>query len=565
MSYKSLLFCPDEKTARLVTQVLTELEFAVEPANEPFGAVKKLTDERFDALVVDCQNEQDASLLFKTARDSAQNHSSLSVAVVEGQAGVAKAFRIGANLVLTKPINVEQSKGTLRVARGLLRKNEAKPPSVVASPKTSFESSIATQSSGVSFAPSPAAPIQSPPPKADAPFSALEVESDPVPAAEASEIAVLESLPDIGGRAAPSLTTPALRTAAESILATTSGSAAAVAPALEKVPQLGLSSATSAAPMVTNDPIVADKHYADPLDAPANDVPSFSSLESSAPQSGGVGKSLKFAVIVLVAGVAGYFGWQKLQPLKYIQKTRAAHSASVSETSQGGTSSPETSAPQPALTTSAAPSTPATNSPSVQAPATPEQTLTPSPETEISTPTENLPRNDKIETIEVQEMPMPGDPKPAVPKVQPLVVKRDIGTKRPGKLGQTAAPPAQISSLNTSAPGLPDLASTDAALPTLAPGSMRVSQGVSQGLLLKKVPPAYPAMALQLHKEGTVELVATISKQGSITGVKVLSGDAMLATAATDAVRQWKYRPYLLNGEPVEIQTQISITFKAPR
>src|SRR5579864_8181068 len=128
MSYKSLLFCPDERTARVVTQVLSELEFAVEPAKDPFTAVKKLTDERFDALVVDCQNEQDASLLFKTARDSSQNHSSLSVAVVEGQAGVAKAFRIGANLVLTKPINIEQAKGTLRVARGLLRKSEPAKP-----------------------------------------------------------------------------------------------------------------------------------------------------------------------------------------------------------------------------------------------------------------------------------------------------------------------------------------------------------------------------------------------------------------------------------------------------
>src|SRR5215470_5321339 len=115
MGYKSLLFCPDERTARVVMQVLNELEFSVEPANEPYAAVKKLNGGRFDALVVDCQNEQDASLLFKTARESSQNHSSLSVAVVEGQAGVAKAFRIGANLILTKPINVEQSKGTLRV------------------------------------------------------------------------------------------------------------------------------------------------------------------------------------------------------------------------------------------------------------------------------------------------------------------------------------------------------------------------------------------------------------------------------------------------------------------
>src|SRR6266478_5296633 len=130
MSYKSLLFCPDEKTARVVTQVLSELEFTVELSNEPFATVKRLTDEHFDALVVDCQNEQDASLLFKAGRNSSLNHSSLSVAVVEGQAGVAKAFRIGANLVLTKPVNIEQSKATLRVARGLLRKAEAAKPAV---------------------------------------------------------------------------------------------------------------------------------------------------------------------------------------------------------------------------------------------------------------------------------------------------------------------------------------------------------------------------------------------------------------------------------------------------
>src|SRR5262249_52872999 len=124
MSYKALLFCPDERTARTVTQVLSELEFQVEPCNEPFNAVKKLTTEHFDAVVVDCDNEQNGTLLFKSARNSNLNQSSLSVAVVEGQSGVAKAFRIGANLVLTKPINVEQSKGTLRVARGLLRKTE---------------------------------------------------------------------------------------------------------------------------------------------------------------------------------------------------------------------------------------------------------------------------------------------------------------------------------------------------------------------------------------------------------------------------------------------------------
>src|ERR1700752_4808442 len=124
MGYTALLFCPDEKTARTVTQVLSELEFAVEACAEPFAAVKKLMGQHFDAVVVDCDNEQNATLLFKSARNSTSNQTSLAVAVVEGQAGVAKAFRIGANLVLTKPINIEQAKGTLRVARGLLRKSE---------------------------------------------------------------------------------------------------------------------------------------------------------------------------------------------------------------------------------------------------------------------------------------------------------------------------------------------------------------------------------------------------------------------------------------------------------
>src|SRR5271168_4113508 len=128
MGYQALLFCPDEKTARTVTQVLSELDFEVASCTEPFAAVKKLMAEHFDAVVVDCDNEQNATLLFKSARNSPNNQSALAVAVVEGQAGVAKAFRIGANLVLTKPINVEQAKGTLRVARGLLRKAEGAKP-----------------------------------------------------------------------------------------------------------------------------------------------------------------------------------------------------------------------------------------------------------------------------------------------------------------------------------------------------------------------------------------------------------------------------------------------------
>jgi len=96
------------------------------------------------------------------------------------------------------------------------------------------------------------------------------------------------------------------------------------------------------------------------------------------------------------------------------------------------------------------------------------------------------------------------------------------------------------------------------------PQTLKLSQGVSQGLILKKVQPEYPAQARQMRLEGKVELLANVSKTGSITAVKQFSGDGILGRAAIDAVRQWKYKPYYLNGEPIEIQTQITVNFKLP-
>jgi protein TonB len=124
-------------------------------------------------------------------------------------------------------------------------------------------------------------------------------------------------------------------------------------------------------------------------------------------------------------------------------------------------------------------------------------------------------------------------------------------------------PPVLTLPTNNSESSLHNIVVAEAPAPKQ--GMLRVSQGVSQGLLMKKVSPVYSQTALQLGKEGAVDLIATISKDGTVTGVRVTSGDLMLANSAVDAVKQWKYRPYLLNGEPVEIQTQITVNFKLPR
>jgi DNA-binding response OmpR family regulator len=80
MGYQALLICPDTKLATVVTQIFNELDFVVDAVHEPFAAVKKLMTQHYDAIVVDGTNDQNASLLFKSARNSSFNQGSLAIA-----------------------------------------------------------------------------------------------------------------------------------------------------------------------------------------------------------------------------------------------------------------------------------------------------------------------------------------------------------------------------------------------------------------------------------------------------------------------------------------------------
>jgi protein TonB len=106
------------------------------------------------------------------------------------------------------------------------------------------------------------------------------------------------------------------------------------------------------------------------------------------------------------------------------------------------------------------------------------------------------------------------------------------------------------------------ISSTPMAVPKVAtPQRVRVSQGVSAGLLVRKVTPTYPPLARQARIQGQVVLRAVISKDGSIEGLTLVSGHPMLVQSALEAVKQWKYKPYLLNGEPVEVDTEVMVNF----
>jgi periplasmic protein TonB len=89
-----------------------------------------------------------------------------------------------------------------------------------------------------------------------------------------------------------------------------------------------------------------------------------------------------------------------------------------------------------------------------------------------------------------------------------------------------------------------------------------VSSVLMAGLLLKKITPDYPEIAKATGTQGTVVLQATISTNGSIENLRVVSGPALLRQSALNAVAQWQYRPYTLNGVPVEVETTINVVFK---
>ena len=91
---------------------------------------------------------------------------------------------------------------------------------------------------------------------------------------------------------------------------------------------------------------------------------------------------------------------------------------------------------------------------------------------------------------------------------------------------------------------------------------LEVSSGVSEGLLIAPIRPVYPAIARAAHVEGTVVVEAVISRSGTIESLHVLSGPKMLQSAAIDAIRGARYRPYRLNGEAVDVQTTITVNFR---
>jgi protein TonB len=194
--------------------------------------------------------------------------------------------------------------------------------------------------------------------------------------------------------------------------------------------------------------------------------------------------------------------------------------------------------------------------------------------------TEALPKG-QLTTWLVAPPPPPPPPPPAAPQIQHIQKVSEIvdgALRTPSKIPkkvqmiqQEDAPQQNSGVMGGVVGGVPGgsangviggIIGSSAPPPKVAtPQKLRVSSGVADGLKVHDVTPTYPQMARIAHIQGDVLLQATISKSGVIENLRAVQGHPILIQAAMDAVKQWKYKPYILNGEPVEVETTIKVQF----
>jgi len=195
--------------------------------------------------------------------------------------------------------------------------------------------------------------------------------------------------------------------------------------------------------------------------------------------------------------------------------------------------------------------------------------------------TEALPKTQLMTFLVAPPPPPPPPPPPAAVKIV-KTIQTDIvngqlrtPTKIPKKVEivkeEEAPPPMNAGVVGGVPGGVPGgsmggvmgsiIGGTPTAVPKVAVQRVRVSQGVTQGMVIHRVQPTYPPLARTARVQGAVQLAAVIGKDGAVQNLHVLSGHPLLTQAALDAVKQWRYKPYILNGEPVEVDTQITVNF----
>ena len=519
MAIRALLLSADPQAVPALTQVLKELDLAFEHCNELSSGTESLAHQHFDTILVDCDNEQDAVPVFESVRGSTLQKTSITIAIVEGKTGVPNAFHLGAMLVLTKPVSVEQARNTLRTALSMLRKEGQAGKGILenaeAAEKGNAVAKVAARSLGGSLEPAqPASETIIPKrlPQLRSPAAVLPLKSADAPAGGSAPSAVAPSVEAGTTNELPSSFAPP-RTAID----------VGVAKA-----DLAVTAAPTALP--SNDvPLLDDKPILAELEESESKIAVPAKRAHAAPTRRHSRTPLLAAVVAVLLVAVLYAAWGVVPRFRDVvtfeyQKIQL-HIAGFR--TKGQTAASAIPAPSPSQATRSAAMSPGGSS------------VTPAADTTTS-------------SADATAHPVPATTQSA----------------DPGAPSQSAA--LSLQNVKQDSTATNNVALVPATSTTRKTGGAPSTEtpvlpaDVADDNVVHRVSPIYPQEAKQKKVHGPVVLQAMVDKDGDVDFVKVVDGNDLLISAAVDAVRQWRYKPYVRNGEAVAFVTQVTVDFRLP-
>jgi len=578
----ALLLSPDDQAVSAITGVLEEMSVTCERPLDGVSAAQKLNSQTFDLVLVDCENLPAAKLIFDVCRRGKNGNNPVPIAIVDGRAGLPTAFRLGAELILTKPVAKDQARSTIRTAVSRVRKDAQTNENVPAQPASADVHGAVIPSAGMNEEHAQAA-------------AAASVSSQLTSFAEPAPSFVPTFVPAAALTA--TLSAPALTTKMHSAIDELDTTP--VPPELN--PQSGLLSASSLSesslsesspdravsakskpsrPLKpSDDPVLAELERTEQEESElAESQLEGSRTESSILESSGLGKAAPnqpaaksdgpvfssyrqgqqkrrsplVALLMLVLAGGGFYAVWTYQPgFRDFAQPQIDRVLSLARMAL-----PQTPASNPAKSSvQLAPAT--TPAPAQESPADPNQTQSKAPDSATSSATGSAtgsPTESTAATAPVKSATTPGTAV-APPASAATAQTPPVATK--SEANRTSDKPAD--SKKDAAAAIP----SDARLPGENSAIILSSKGAEKRLA-HSVPPKYPVEARSGAAQGTVVLKAVVDETGKVEDLRLVEGNATLATAAIQAVKQWRYRPYVRDGKAQAFQTVVIVDFQRP-
>ncbi|HYW39330.1 MAG TPA: TonB family protein [Terriglobales bacterium] len=568
----ALLLSPDDQAVSAITAVLEEMSVTCERPLDGVSAAQKLNAHSFDLVLVDCENLPAAKLIFDVCRRGKNGNNPVPIAIVDGRAGLPTAFRLGAELILTKPVAKDQARSTIRTAVSRLRKDVQTKESVPAQPASTAMPSAVTTSAVMSeeraqAAAAAAVSLQltsfAEPAPSFVPTAAPSAVSSAASTATLSAPAVTMEMQSAVDEIDASPATPGSNPKSASFSASSSSESSSDR-------ALSVNSKPARPVKPSDDPVLAELERTELAEAELAEAelaeaqlessklnkaaPDQPAAESRAPglpsyhQGQRKRRSPLVALLMLALAGAGFYAAWTYQPgFRAIAQPQIDRVLTLA-----GMALPPTAEPNPAQPSiQRAPAI--ASAPASQSSTHPNRTQSTVPDSATSSATSSAAGSPAASAAAVAPLQPAATPGKAVTPptsgattaAAPVVTKPEASKPSDSKKGATAATSSDTQ-------------------PTGENSAIILSSQGAEKRLAYSVPAKYPVEARSGEAQGTVVLKAVVDETGKVESLRLVEGDATLATAAINAVQQWRYRPYVRDGKAQPFQTVVIIDFQRP-